>query len=121
MTLGVHTKTTLKMEVRFAEMKMLLEGEWRGEGMAKFPTIEDTQYTEVCIFTPDEDKDSIHFDQKTIYKNNTEKKWENCFLGHWFYLTERKQSIVGECPSGRSNRNIYDGKLFRRRDNKNYI
>jgi hypothetical protein len=93
MTLGVHTKTTLKMEVRFAEMKMLLEGEWRGEGMAKFPTIEDTQYTEVCIFTPDEDKDSIHFDQKTIYKNNTEKNGKTVFWDTGFILLKENKVL----------------------------
>ena len=53
------------METEFAKIKLFLEGEWRGEGFAKFPTIQDTGYTEVLIFTPDGDKDSIHYNQKT--------------------------------------------------------
>ncbi|MBX2943396.1 MAG: FABP family protein [Cyclobacteriaceae bacterium] len=81
------------MEINFAKLKMLLEGEWKGEGMSKFPTIEDTQYTEVCIFSPDEDKDSIHYSQKTLYKNNTEKNGKTVFWDTGFILLKENKIV----------------------------
>lgn len=82
----ISTKNPTKMEERFTKIKNLLEGEWKGEGMAKFPTIEDTRYTELCLFTLDEDKDAIHYNQKTLYKNNTEKNGKTVFWDTGFIL-----------------------------------
>lgn len=81
------------MEVKFTEIKILLEGEWKGEGMAKFPTIEDTQYSEVSIFTPDEDKDAIHYSQKTLYKNDTEKNGRTVFWDTGFILLKEDKIL----------------------------
>jgi len=89
-------------ETQFAEIKMLLKGEWRGEGFAKFPTIQNTHYTEVWIFTPDEDKDSIHFDQKAWYKNDTEKNGKTVFWDTGFiFLKDGKISLVSAQVGGR--------------------
>ena len=79
-----------KMEINFTELKKKLKGEWKGEGFAKFPTIEDTDYTEAWSFTPDDDKDSIYYNQRTWYKSDKKKKWANCFLGYWFHIAERE-------------------------------
>lgn len=38
------------MEKEFLEIKNMLNGKWKGEGFAKFPTIEDTHYTEMWEF-----------------------------------------------------------------------
>jgi hypothetical protein len=68
------------------QLKQLLAGKWAGEGFAKFPTIDDTAYTEETEFKPDEYKDSIHFVQKTWYKNETEKNGHTVFWDTGFIL-----------------------------------
>jgi len=67
-------------------LKQLLAGRWEGEGFAKFPTIDDTAYTEKTEFIPDEYKDSILFVQKTWYKNNTDKNGHTVFWDAGFIL-----------------------------------
>jgi hypothetical protein len=89
-------------QTQFFEIKMLLKGEWRGEGFAKFPTIQSTNYTEVWCFTPDEDKDSIHFNQKTLYKNDTPKNGKTVFWDTGFiFLKEAKILLVSAQVGGR--------------------
>lgn len=53
------------MKETFLQMKKLFSGKWVGEGFAKFPTIEDTVYTENFECISDEYKDAIFFHQKT--------------------------------------------------------
>ncbi len=91
------------MQINFSELKKLLKGEWKGEGFAKFPTIEDTHYTEVWSFKPDEDRDSIHYNQKTWYKNNTEKNGQTVFWDTGFILSKvNKILLVIAQVSGRT-------------------
>jgi len=59
--------------------EVLASGQMGGEGFAKFPTIDDTAYTEQTEFKPDEYKDSIFFSQKTWYKNETPKNGHTVF------------------------------------------
>ena len=68
------------------QLKRLLAGRWTGEGFAKFPTIDDTAYSEETEFKPDEYKDSIFFVQKTLYKNDTEKNGQTVFWDTGFIL-----------------------------------
>ena len=56
------------MKDTLLKMKSLFAGKWAGEGFAKFPTIDDTAYTEQLEFIPDEHKDAIFFRQKTWYR-----------------------------------------------------
>ncbi len=105
------------MEANFSELKILLKGEWLGEGFAKFPTIEDTNYTEIWSFTPDEDKDSIHYNQKTWYKNDTEKNAKTVFWDTGFILLkEDKILLVSAQVGGRTEtlelENYSPGKLI---------
>lgn len=88
------------METQFAEIKLLLEGEWKGEGFAKFPTIQDTGYTEVLIFTPDRYKDSIHFNQKTWYKNDTDKNAKTVFWDTGFILLKETKILLVSAQVG---------------------
>jgi hypothetical protein len=67
-------------------LKRLLAGRWAGEGFAKFPTIDDTAYTEETEFRPDEYKDAIFFNQKSWYKNNTNKNGQTVFWDVGFIL-----------------------------------
>lgn len=88
------------METQFATIKSLLEGEWRGEGFAKFPTIQDTCYTEVLIFTPDGDKDSIHYNQKTWYKNDTDDNAKTVFWDTGFILLKETKILLVSAQVG---------------------
>jgi hypothetical protein len=45
-------------------LKILL-GRWEGEGVAIYPTIAETPYREVLIFTLDEPHDALQYEQKT--------------------------------------------------------
>lgn len=98
------------MEIKFTEIKKLLEGEWKGEGMAKFPTIEDTQYSEVCTFTSDENKDAIHYSQKTLYKNDTEKNGRTVFWDTGFILLKEDKILwVSAQVGGRTETYVLKG------------
>jgi len=67
------------MKEALISMKKMFGGKWIGEGFATFPTIDDTAYTEQLEFIPDEFKDAIFFNQKTWYKNKTEKNGHTVF------------------------------------------
>ncbi len=80
------------MKGLISKMKSLFAGKWIGEGFAKFPTIDDTAYTEELEFIPDEYKDAIFFRQKTWYKNNTEKNGHTVFWDAGF-ITLKEDKI----------------------------
>ncbi len=52
------------MKKTFLNIKKLFAGKWIGEGFSKYPTINDTFYTEHLEYIPDEYKDSIFYNQK---------------------------------------------------------
>ena len=90
------------MRDQFLKLKDSLTGTWEGEGFAKYPTIDNTKYTERLVFTPDEFKDAIHFDQKTSYKNDTEKNGQTVFWDTGFILlNEDKILLVSSQVGGR--------------------
>jgi hypothetical protein len=96
----ITLKQSKDMETNFSEIKLLLEGEWKGEGFAKFPTIENTNYTEVWSFTPDENKDSIHYNQKTLYRNDTEKNGKTVFWDTGFILLKEDKILLVSAQVG---------------------
>jgi THAP4-like, heme-binding beta-barrel domain len=82
------------MNTPFLEIKTLLKGEWKGEGYAKFPTIESTSYTEKWTFIPDEDQTAIHYDQKTKYKNTKENNGRTVFWDTGFILLKEDKILM---------------------------
>ncbi len=82
------------------QLKTMLAGKWGGGGFAKFPTIDDTAYTEETEFQPDEFKDSIFFVQKTWYKNDTEKNGQTVFWDTGFILLEEKEILLHSVQVG---------------------
>jgi len=90
------------MTEEFLALRNLLTGKWEGEGFAQYPTIDNTQYTEKFAFAPDEFKDAIHFEQKTFYKNDTEKNGQTVFWYTGFIvLKEGRVLLVSSQISGR--------------------
>lgn len=86
----------------FLKLKNSLTGKWQGEGFAQYPTIDNTKYTERLAFTPDEFKDVVHFEQKTLYRNNTEKNGQTVFWDTGFILlNDNKILMVSSQLSGR--------------------
>lgn len=81
------------MEVEFSKLNILLSGEWSGEGFAKFPTIQSTYYTEHWVFEPEPEKDVIHYDQKTHYKNNSETNGKTVFWDTGFLLLKEDKIL----------------------------
>ena len=81
-------------------LKELLAGHWAGEGFAKFPTIDDTAYTEQTEFRPDEYKDSIFFAQKSWYKNDTPKNGHTVFWDTGFILLRDDQILLHSAQVG---------------------
>ena len=81
-------------------MKRLFAGQWAGEGFAKFPTIDDTAYTEQLEIIPDEWKDSIFFRQKTWYKNNTEKNGHTVFWDTGFFILKDVKIVLHSVQVG---------------------
>lgn len=82
------------------QLKQLLAGKWEGEGFAKFPTIDDTAYTEQTEFKPDEYKDSIFFAQKTLYKNDTIKNGHTVFWDTGFILLRDNNILLHSVQVG---------------------
>jgi hypothetical protein len=78
----------------FDQFKKLLNGVWEGEGFAKFPTIDDTGYKEIWVFTPDETKDAVHYSQKTWYKNDTPKNGQTVFWDTGFILQKEENILL---------------------------
>jgi len=81
-------------------LKQLLAGKWAGEGFAKFPTIEATAYTERTEFRPDEYKDSIFFEQKTWYKNDTPNNGHTVFWDTGFILLRDEHILLHSAQVG---------------------
>lgn len=81
-------------------LKQLLAGKWAGDGFAKFPTIDDTAYTEETEFKPDEYKDSIFFVQKTWYKNDTDKNGHTVFWDTGFILLLKEDILLHSVQVG---------------------
>jgi hypothetical protein len=88
------------MEKVFGSLKILLAGAWRGEGYAKYPTIEDTGYTEELIFNPDTDKPAIHYSQKSWYKNDTENNSKTVFWDTGFIIYKDEKILLISAQSG---------------------
>src|ERR1051326_577235 len=82
------------------QLKTLVAGKWIGEGFSKFPTIDDTAYTEETEFKPDEFKDSIFFVQKTWYKNDTEKNGQTVFWDTGFILLKEDHILLHSVQVG---------------------
>jgi nitrobindin-like protein len=82
------------MNDRFIQIKSLLKGEWAGEGFAKFPTIENTAYTEKWVFIPDEDQAAIYYDQKSKYVNTTENNGKTVFWDTGFILLKEDKILM---------------------------
>jgi hypothetical protein len=88
------------MTKQFNALKEILPGEWKGEGFAKFPTIASTAYTESLIFKQDENKDAIHYVQKTWYKNDTENNGKTVFWDTGFLLLKEDKVLFVSAQSG---------------------
>lgn len=88
------TQKHRSMKQVFLLIKTLLPGEWSGEGFARFPTIDDTGYTEDWVFTADPDKDAIHFSQRTRYKNDTPNNGHTVFWDTGFILLNKEEKIL---------------------------
>jgi len=82
------------------QMKNLLAGKWAGEGFAKYPTIDDTAYTEQLEFIPDEYKDAIFYRQKTWYKNDTEKNGQTVFWDTGFIILKDDRILLNSVQVG---------------------
>jgi hypothetical protein len=82
------------------QLKGLLAGKWTGEGFARFPAIDNTAYTEQLEFIPDEYKDAIFFEQKTWYKNNTEKNGHTVFWDTGFILLKEDKILLHSAQVG---------------------
>ena len=95
------------MKETLLKMKKLFAGKWTGEGFAKFPTIDDTAYTEQLEFIPDEYKDAIFYRQKTWYKNNTENKGHTVFWDTGFILLKEDKIMLHSVQVG-GRMEIYD-------------
>jgi hypothetical protein len=83
-----------------SRLKEILAGKWAGEGFAKFPTIDDTGYTEETEFKPDGFKDSIFFVQKTWYKNDTDKNGHTVFWDTGFILLRENDILLHSVQVG---------------------
>ncbi len=89
------------MKDTLLKMKNLFAGKWVGEGFAKFPTIDDTAYTEQLELIPDEYKDAIFYQQKTWYKNDTQKNGHTVFWDAGFILLKDDKILLHSAQVGR--------------------
>ncbi len=88
------------MKEALTQIKKMFAGKWSGEGFAKFPTIDDTAYTEQLEFIPDAYKDALLFSQKTLYKNNTDKNGHTVFWDTGFILLKDDKILLHSVQVG---------------------
>jgi hypothetical protein len=88
------------MKEIFLQMRSLFAGKWEGEGFAKFPTIDNAHYTEQLEFKPDEFKDSIFFQQKTWYKNDTPENGHTVFWDTGFIILRDEKIVLHSVQVG---------------------
>jgi hypothetical protein len=88
------------MKDTFSKMKSVFAGKWSGEGFAKYPTITGTAYTEHLEFIPDDYKDAILYQQKTWYKNNTEKNGQTVFWDTGFIICKEDKVFLYSVQAG---------------------
>jgi len=88
------------MKEIFLQIKSLFAGKWEGQGFAKFPTIDDTWYTEKLEFIPDEFKDALFFQQKTLYKNDTPKNGQTVFWDTGFIILKEDKIVLHSTQVG---------------------
>lgn len=88
------------MKETIQQIKQLFAGKWAGEGFAKFPTIDDTAYTEQIEFVPDEWKDAIFYHQKTWYKNDTDKNGHTVFWDAGFIILKDDKIVLHSVQVG---------------------
>ena len=88
------------MKETLLKMKSLFAGKWAGEGFAKFPTIDDTAYTEQLELIPDEYKDALFYRQKTWYKNDTEYNRHTVFWDTGFILLKEDKIVLNSVQVG---------------------
>lgn len=88
------------MKETLLKIKELFAGKWAGEGFAKFPTIDDTAYTEQLEFIADEYKDAIFFRQKTWYKNDTNKNGHTVFWDTGFIILKEDKIVLHSVQVG---------------------
>ena len=98
--LNLEKNLSMRPDQIIDQLKKLLAGKWAGEGFAKFPTIDNTDYTEETEFKPDEYKDSIHFAQKTWYKNDTDKNGHTVFWDTGFILLRDNEILLHSVQVG---------------------
>lgn len=87
------------MQATFEQLKTLLAGIWKGQGFAKFPTIDDTAYEEIWKFTPDNSKPTIHYEQHTWYMNTTANNGQTVFWDTGFILLRDDQVLLVSAQS----------------------
>src|SRR3954447_5590114 len=88
------------MKEIFETLKNNLKGKWRGEGFAKYPTIQSTFYIEALEFKPDEFKDAIYFNEKSTYKNSTEKNGQTVFWDTGFIVLKEERILLASAQIG---------------------
>jgi hypothetical protein len=88
------------MKETLLTIKKLFAGKWVGEGFARYPTIADTFYTEHLEYIPDEFKDSVFYNQKTWYKNDTEKNGHTVFWDAGFIILKEDKILLHSVQVG---------------------
>src|SRR5450432_1752834 len=89
-----------EMKEIILQMRSLFAGKWAGEGFAKFPTIDNTYYAEQLEFKPDEFKDSIFFQQKTWFKNDTPQNGHTVFWDTGFIILKDEKILMHSVQVG---------------------
>ena len=59
---------------------MKLEGEWKGRGAGRYPTIDSFEYDETIRFDPDASYPLIHYEQRTWLTSGEASHWESGFI-----------------------------------------
>ncbi len=88
------------MKEKFLLIKQLFAGKWNGEGYAKFPTITNTAYKEELEFIADKYKDAVHFNQKTVYLNETENNGQTVFWDTGFIILKNDTIVLNSTQVG---------------------
>ncbi|MEQ9427010.1 MAG: FABP family protein [Cyclobacteriaceae bacterium] len=92
--------TNSKLVELIDRLKSQLIGTWKGRGFSKYPTITDTAYSETWVFTADEFKPCIHYNQKTWYENETDQNGHTVFWDTGFILLKDADILLISSQAG---------------------
>lgn len=92
----------MNAENNIDELSYLI-GTWKGDGIAKFPTIKTTEYVEKLVFSTNYDFPVLHYEQKTWIKGES-GLYDKPIFWETGFIIKKEEKIYELCSVQKSGR-----------------